>query len=126
MKWKTAPTQGRKQASCGEIPKYLKVWCIIIGLRGGTEASCTIGQVSYCLLGEGCRDHSNIATGRAAVTYMQGYKLSHIILVHSDKQTLRPALQNVDKRNCQHENMYKLNYNYNYQPFKMTEGSFCF
>lgn len=42
-----------KARSCGKIPMYLKVWCIIIGLRGGTEASCTIGQVSYCLLGEG-------------------------------------------------------------------------
>lgn len=32
------------------------MWCIAKGLRGRTEASCTIGQVSYCLLGEGALD----------------------------------------------------------------------
>lgn len=42
--------------SCGGIFRYLKVWCIAKGLRGRTEASCTIGQVSYCLPGEGALD----------------------------------------------------------------------
>lgn len=54
-KWQAAPIWGEKGGSCGE-GRYLEVRCITIGLRGRAEASCTIGQVRNCLLGEGALD----------------------------------------------------------------------
>lgn len=70
-----------------EICRYLKVWCIAISLRGGTEASCTIWQVSDCLLGEGALDDVGVIAillqGRGAVTYTNSYTL-----IHTDISTL--------------------------------------
>lgn len=49
------PSREKNEELCRDC-RYLKVWCIAISLRGGAEASCTIGEVSYCLLGEGALD----------------------------------------------------------------------
>lgn len=59
-KRQTAPTRGLEEGNCGEICRYLKIWCTAIGLSGGAETSCTIGQVSNCLLGEGALDDVGI------------------------------------------------------------------
>lgn len=45
------PKKGMKEL--WEMGRYLEVWCKVIGLKWGTEASCTIRQISYCLMGEG-------------------------------------------------------------------------
>lgn len=69
--------------------RYLKVWCITTDLRGGAEASCTIGQVSNCLLGEGALDDVGViaillqAGGQLhthTVTYTHRYR--HKMLVY--------------------------------------------
>lgn len=90
-KWPTAPIWGEKEGSCGGICRYLKVWCIAKGLRGRTEASCTIGQVSYGLLGEGALDDVRViaillrAGGQLhthTVTYSHAY-IQNISVLHS-------------------------------------------
>lgn len=63
--------------------RYLKVWCITIDLRGGTEASCTIGQVSYCLLGEGALDD----VGVIAILLQAGGQLHTHIVTHKVRDT---------------------------------------
>lgn len=71
-----------------EIYRYLYVWCIAISLRGRTEASCTIGQVSYSLLGEGALDDVGViaimlwAGGSYTYTWLHSLMHTHKILVH--------------------------------------------
>lgn len=81
-KWQAAPICGGQTGGSGEVYRYLQVWCITIGLRWGAEASCTIGQVCYCLLGEGALDDVGVIAvllwGRGAVTYTHSYILSCI------------------------------------------------
>lgn len=92
--WQTATIQGEKEGSCGGFCRYLKVWYITKGLRCSSEASCAIGQVSYCA-GKGssgwCMDHSNIATGRGKlhidmVTYSQASILNISALITRTKR----------------------------------------
>lgn len=64
---------------------YLVVRCIAIRLRGSTEASRTIGQVSDCLLGEEALDDQRlIATVlrvQGAVKHTGLHGLTHTVLV---------------------------------------------
>ncbi len=84
-KWPAAPIWKEQEGRCEELYRYLKVWCITIGLSRGAEASCTIGQVRYCLLGEGALDDAGVIAillwAGGSYTYTHGY----IFLLHSHK-----------------------------------------
>lgn len=72
---------------CRQISRYLKVWCIAIGMRMGAEASCTIWQVCYSLLGEGALDDVGVIAillQAGAVTYTHNYKWLYIQTLEHD------------------------------------------
>lgn len=84
MEGQSERTVGEEAAGCThlgrkgseQIYRYLKVWCIATGLRWTAEASCTIGQVSYCLLGEGALGDVGVMSRGQSHTH--GYTLSCI------------------------------------------------
>lgn len=81
--------------------RYLEVWCKVIGLKWGTEASCTIRQISYCLMGEGALGD----VGVIAILLQAGRSyICKLLQSHAYKQkqtiTLIKHKSNIEGRSC--------------------------
>ena len=58
------------------IDRYLEVWCMATGLRGGPEAP-TIGEVGYCLLGQGALDDVRLVAVKLRTLHTWLHKYTH-------------------------------------------------